>query len=71
MRPSHAEQVLRCTTCGSRFQMDGRVLGGPSTVALERWGIGTDDSGQIVVDLGRRYRHERGEWADPRAFVRR
>ncbi len=43
-----------CPCHGSRYDDDGRVLGGPAPAALAFYRLEKDRRGRLVVDLGRR-----------------
>ena len=51
--------------------MSGVNFEGPTPRPMERVEIevSTDD-GQLVVDTAVRYIYERGQWSDPKAFVK-
>ena len=62
---SSARATARATTCpGINFE-------GPAPRPLERAEIGVSaEDGQIIVDKATRYLYERGQWSDPKAFVK-
>ena len=65
-----AEQsVFKCPCHGSVFDRGGHHKAGPAPRPLERVRIALDESGRIVVDPSRRFRHELGEWDDPDSFL--
>ncbi|MEK6607419.1 MAG: ubiquinol-cytochrome c reductase iron-sulfur subunit [Myxococcota bacterium] len=70
-----AENKFKCPCHGSGFRgFPGPVLGrnfeGPAPRPLERMKIGVADDGQIVVDKGKVFRFELGQWDDPDAFLK-
>ena len=59
---------FRCPCHGSSFAADGTNLDGPAPRPLERLAIRVHE-GQLVVDRGRRFRKERGEWEHPDSYI--
>ena len=43
---------------------------GPAPRPLERFRIALADDGQIIVDKTKIYQQEKGQWADPEAFLK-
>ena len=43
---------------------------GPAPRPLERYAIRLGDDGQIVVDKGRKFQRELGQWNDPDSFIK-
>jgi cytochrome b6-f complex iron-sulfur subunit len=66
---SAGENKFKCPCHGSGFHTSGVNFEGPAPRALERQRVLLDREGQIVVDRGRIYREERGEWDDPDALL--
>jgi cytochrome b6-f complex iron-sulfur subunit len=66
-----AQNKFKCPCHGSGYYMSGVNFEGPTPRPLERAEIGlSPDDGQLVVDTAVRYLYERGQWADPKAFVK-
>jgi cytochrome b6-f complex iron-sulfur subunit len=63
-------QKFKCPCHGSGYTIAGINVEGPSQRPLERWGIALADDGEIVVDKGRVFQHERGDWNNPESFLR-
>jgi len=64
-----AEKKFKCPCHGSGYLGTGINFEGPAPRPLERFAISRDADGQIVVDMGRTYRYELGQWDDPESFV--
>lgn len=71
-----AEDKFKCPCHGSGFRglasgvdETGVHYEGPAPRPLERFAISLAEDGQIFVDKSVAFRHERGEWEDPRAFM--
>lgn len=64
-----AEQKHKCPCHGSGFHRDGVNFEGPAPRPLERLAIRLDAEGRVVVDTAVRFRQERGEWAQPAAYL--
>ena len=64
-----AEGKFKCPCHGSGFYETGVNFEGPAPRPLERYRITLADDGQILVDKGRRFQQEKGEWADPESFL--
>jgi cytochrome b6-f complex iron-sulfur subunit len=56
-----------CDCHGSQFTVEGKVLKGPATRSLERFGISVDAAGHVVVDRTKVY--EEARWGEAGAFV--
>jgi cytochrome b6-f complex iron-sulfur subunit len=66
-----AQNKFKCPCHGSGYYVSGINFEGPAPRALERAEITlSPDDGQIIVDKATRYLFERGQWADPKAFVK-
>lgn len=65
-----ADKKFKCPCHGSGFYMDGINFEGPAPRPLERWAIGIGDDGQLVVDKGRKFQEELGQWDSPDSFVK-
>ena len=69
-----AENKFKCPCHGSGFRgipaaTLGRNFEGPAPRPLERLKITLAEDGQIVVDRGKTFRFELGQWDDPDAFL--
>jgi cytochrome b6-f complex iron-sulfur subunit len=64
------EQKFKCPCHGSGYYKSGINFEGPTPRPLERVAIRLADDGQILVDKGVTFRYEKGEWNDPRAYLR-
>ncbi len=65
-----AESKFKCPCHGSGFYLSGVNFEGPAPRPLERVRVALADDGQVVVDVGVKYRQETGEWDKPGAFLR-
>jgi cytochrome b6-f complex iron-sulfur subunit len=66
-----AENKFKCPCHGSGYYVSGINFEGPAPRPLERAEIGISaEDGQIIVDKAVRYLYERGQWSDPKAFVK-
>lgn len=66
---SEEENKFKCPCHGSGFHSSGINFEGPAPRALERFKISLGRDGTIVVDRGRMFREERGEWEEPDAVL--
>ena len=57
-----------CPCCGSRYEIDGAVLSGPATTALERLKIYNHD-GSVLVNRSEKFKYEAGQWSTPGASL--
>jgi cytochrome b6-f complex iron-sulfur subunit len=64
-----AEEKFKCPCHGSGFYKTGINFEGPAPRPLERAAISLSDDGQIVVDKGRKFLQEKGQWTDPDSFL--
>jgi len=64
-----AEQKFKCPCHGSGFRKTGVNFEGPAPRPLERYKIGIADDGQVAVDKSVKFQGEKGEWANPEAFL--
>ncbi len=64
-----AEQKFKCPCHGSGFYETGINFEGPAPRPLERYRITLADDGQVMVDKGRKFQQEKGEWMDSEAFL--
>ena len=60
---------FKCPCHGTTFTREGINYEGPAPRPLERVKIALAEDGQILVDKRKRYRQERGEWADKGAML--
>ena len=65
-----AEQKFKCPCHGSGYYKTGINFEGPTPRPLERFAISLADDGQILVDKSRKFQSEKGEWANPAAFLK-
>ena len=63
------EKKFKCPCHGSGFKITGVNFEGPAPRPLERYAIRLGDDGQIVVDKGRKFQKELGQWADPDSYL--
>jgi len=65
-----AEGKFKCPCHGSGFYKSGINFEGPAPRPLERAAISLSDDGQIVVDKGRKFQQEKGQWTDPDSYLK-
>jgi cytochrome b6-f complex iron-sulfur subunit len=65
-----AESKFKCPCHGSGFRLTGINFEGPAPRPLERARVVLADDGQILVDKGKHYQYELGQWIDPEAFLK-
>jgi cytochrome b6-f complex iron-sulfur subunit len=65
-----AAQKFKCPCHGSGYYKTGINFEGPTPRPLERFAISLADDGQIVVDKNSKFQYEKGQWADPRSFLK-
>lgn len=63
------EQKFKCPCHGSGFHRTGINFEGPAPRPLERFRIVLAEDGEILVDKGKKYKQERGEWEDLESFL--
>lgn len=63
------ERKFKCPCHGSGFTMQGINFEGPAPVPLRRFEVSLSDDGQIVVNKGRLFMAEKGEFDDPRSYI--
>lgn len=63
------ETKFKCPCHGSGFTMQGKNFEGPAPAWLRRYEVSLADDGQIVVNKGRLFFEEKGEFEDPRSFI--
>ncbi len=64
-----AERKYKCPCHGSGYYANGINFEGPAPRPLERYKVGLDAQGRIVVDKTKIYRYEKGEWTHPDAYI--
>jgi cytochrome b6-f complex iron-sulfur subunit len=64
------EQKFKCPCHGSGYYKNGINFEGPTPRPLERFAISLADDGQILVDKNAKFQYEKGQWADPRSFLK-
>src|SRR6266496_998441 len=65
-----AEQKFKCPCHGSGYYKSGINFEGPTPRPLERCKVNVGDDGQLVIDKGRKFLYEKGDWKDPESFVK-
>lgn len=65
-----AESKFKCPCHGSGFYKSGINFEGPAPRPLERVRVSRADDGQLVIDVGVKYRQESGDWDKPGSFLR-
>lgn len=65
-----AESKFKCPCHGSGFRLTGINFEGPAPRPLERARVVLADDGQILVDKGKHFQYELGQWIDPEAFLK-
>mgnify|MGYP001181614676 CR=1 FL=1 len=63
------EDKFKCSCHGSGFKRSGFNFEGPAPRALDRFKIVLGEDGEMVVDRGKDFRLERGEWTKPEAYL--
>jgi len=64
-----AENKFKCPCHGSGFRPTGINFEGPAPRPLERTRIVLAEDGQILIDKGRKFQEELGQWTDPESFL--
>lgn len=64
-----SEAKFKCPCHGSGFRETGINFEGPAPRPLERFAIALADDGQVMVDKGRKFQHEKGQWTSPDAYL--
>jgi cytochrome b6-f complex iron-sulfur subunit len=65
-----AENKFKCPCHGSGYRLTGVNFEGPAPRPLERARVSLSDDGQILVDKGRKFQYELGQWKDPDSFLK-
>ncbi len=63
-------QKFKCPCHGSGYYKNGINFEGPTPRPLERFAISLADDGQIFVDKNQKFQYEKGQWSDPRSFLK-
>jgi cytochrome b6-f complex iron-sulfur subunit len=63
------ERKFKCPCHGSGFTIQGINFEGPAPVPLRRFEVSLADDGQILVNKGRLFFEEKGEFDDPRSYI--
>ena len=63
------QNKFKCPCHGSGYTIDGINFEGPAPFPMRRYEVTLADDGQIVVNEGRLFFWEKGEFDDPRAFI--
>jgi len=63
------EQKFKCPCHGSGFYKTGINFEGPAPRPLERVAISLAEDGQILIDKGKKFQFEKGEWSNPDSFL--
>ncbi|OGL60025.1 MAG: Rieske (2Fe-2S) protein [Candidatus Tectomicrobia bacterium RIFCSPLOWO2_12_FULL_69_37] len=63
------ENKFKCPCHGSGFRRTGVNFEGPAPRPLERVRIALADDGQLLIDKGKSFRQEKGEWSSSDAFL--
>lgn len=61
--------IFKCPCHGSGYTIDGINFEGPAPFPMRRCEVSLADDGQIIVNKGRIFFWEKGEFEDPRAFI--
>ena len=64
-----AENKFKCPCHGSGYTIEGINFEGPAPFPMRRCEVSLADDGQIVVNMGRIFYWEKGEFDDPRSFI--
>jgi len=64
------EKKFKCPCHGSGFTQQGINFEGPAPRPLERFKIGLDDEGNVVIDKGKKFLFEKGQWDDPESYIK-
>ncbi|MFQ5599734.1 MAG: ubiquinol-cytochrome c reductase iron-sulfur subunit [Candidatus Krumholzibacteriia bacterium] len=63
------ERKFKCPCHGSGFYVSGINFEGPAPRPLERYRVVLAEDGQILVDKTKKFQQEKGQWAEPEAFL--
>jgi cytochrome b6-f complex iron-sulfur subunit len=62
-------KMFKCPCHGSGYTIEGINFEGPAPFPMRRCEVSLADDGQIVVNMGRIFYWEKGEFDDPRSFI--
>ncbi len=65
-----SDDKFKCPCHGSGFYRSGINFEGPAPRPLERVRVSLAEDGQLLVDVGVKYRQEKGDWDRPGAYLR-
>lgn len=65
-----SESKFKCPCHGSGFRFDGVNFEGPAPRPLERAKITLSETGEVLIDKGKKFLWEKGQWGDPESFVK-
>lgn len=65
-----SDNKFKCPCHGSGFYPSGINFEGPAPRPLERVRVAMADDGQLLIDVGVKYRQESGDWEKPGAYMR-
>ena len=63
------ENKFKCPCHGSGFFRSGINFEGPAPRPLDRYKIVLAEDGQMLVERAKSFRHEKGEWTKPDAYL--
>ncbi|MEE9256972.1 MAG: Rieske 2Fe-2S domain-containing protein [bacterium] len=63
------ENKFKCPCHGSGFFRSGINFEGPAPRPLDRYKIALAEDGQMIVERAKTFRHEKGEWTKPDAYL--
>jgi len=63
------ENKFKCPCHGSGFKRSGMNFEGPAPRPLDRYKIALGEDGQMLVERGKAFRHEKGEWTKVDAYL--
>ena len=64
------DNKFKCPCHGSGFTREGINYEGPAPRPLERVQVGLADDGQLLINTAVSFRSEKGQWDDPKAFLK-
>ncbi len=65
-----ATQTFECPCHGSGYYMNGINFKGPAPRPLERYQITKTATGEILIDKTKVFRQEKGQWLNPKSFIK-
>lgn len=63
------DNKFKCPCHGSGFYKTGINFEGPAPRPLERFRVGLNDDGEILIDKTQKFQQEKGEWDDPESYL--